>query len=84
MLREVLKVIGYELKSLTEERVEGLSRCPFTNCECCDEMDGDVGVPFHRVHLLGGQVKQIVILHRLGALLEQGGRIVEIDRDGHF
>lgn len=48
LLSQILKVIRHELKCLTQERVERLSGRSLTNCQCCDDVHGDQGVPANR------------------------------------
>ena len=81
MLREVLKVIIHELKCLPKKRIEWLSGCSLTNGQGRDDMDGYQGMSAHRILLFHSQVQKVVVLHRLGTLLKQARRIVEINGD---
>ena len=80
---QVLKVIRHELKCLTQERIERLCGRSLTNSQRRDDMHGDQGVPANRALLLSRLVEQIVVLHGLGALLQQTSRVVEVHRDCH-
>ena len=70
LLRQVLKVIRDELKGLTQHRIERLGRRAFANSQRGDDMHGDESMPPGGVLFLGRQIEQVVVFHRLRALLE--------------
>ena len=63
LLSQVLKVIRYELKGLSQHRIEWLGCSAFTNGQRGDDMHGDESMPSHRVLLFGRHVEQVVVLH---------------------
>ena len=83
LLRQILKVIRHEFKGLPQHRIERLGRRAFANSQCGDDMHGDESMPPGRVLLLGRHIQQVVVFHRLRALLEETCWIVEVDGYSH-
>ena len=81
LLCQVLKVIRHVLKSLTQKRVKGLCRRPFTYSQRRHYVNGDESVSANWILLFGGEIEQIIVLHRLSTLLEKTCGVIKVD--GH-